>query len=179
MASAAPTGDPHEGIQECVSLIASLHGQTDAVLVASRVNTIGHGRVIDFLENIFGSGEPSLGPNNDESDWLIRGLQNALGIELGRCIFGHNLGILTTGQNNTLAPSTGPRATEERNPLLVAPDAGTQRHLRVQLNAHAEVELQGWGRDLQGSCDIALGESMKQVVRRDRIFHDAEIGGAF
>lgn len=85
---------------------------------------------------------------------------------------------IMTYQNDTLAPTTSPLATKERDPLPTTPDALANSDLGVHLDAHAEVKLQGRGGDLQGSCDITLGESVQQVVGRDRVLHHTEIGGA-
>lgn len=54
-----------------------------------------------------------------------------------------------TYQNNTLAPTTSPLATKERNPFPTTPDALTNSDLGVHLDAHAEVQLQRRGGDLQ------------------------------
>lgn len=45
-------------------------------------------------------------------------------------------------QNDTLSPSSSPLAAEERDPVAMTPDAGSDGDLRVHLNAHAEVQLQ-------------------------------------
>jgi hypothetical protein len=97
MTSAATASDPHQSVQECVSLITSLHGQVYAVFVASRVDSIGHVSVDNLLQNVFGAGQPSFCADNDKRRWLINGLEDVIGAEVGGRIFGHDLCILTTG----------------------------------------------------------------------------------
>lgn len=57
--------------------------------------------------------------------------------------------VTVTYQNNTLAPTTSPLATKERDPFPTTPDALTNGNLGVHLDAHAEVQLQRRCRDLQ------------------------------
>jgi hypothetical protein len=54
----------------------------------------------------------------------------------------------------------------------------TDRDNRVKLHAHAEVKLESRGGDLEGASNIAFGEGVEEVVRRDRVLHDVEVGRA-
>lgn len=86
---------------------------------------------------------------------------------------------VTTYQNNTFTPPTSPLTTDKCYPITLTPNTFTNRHLRVHLNAHAEVQFQGRRGDLQGTRHVAFGESMKKVVCGDGVFHNTEVGGAF
>lgn len=97
MTSATTAADPHQGVQECVSLIASLHGQIDSVLVTARVHTICHVGIDDLLENILGACQPSFCAHNDKCRWLIDSLKDITRTKIGRGILGDDLCILTTG----------------------------------------------------------------------------------
>lgn len=166
LTAAAPAANPHQGIQECVSLVASLHGQIDAVLVAGRVDSISRSRVVDFVQDILGPSEPSLGLDHDVCRRLVCGLQHVVGAQVGGRVLGHDLGILSarlsgvrsrrkqlsgelTDHDGTLAPATSPLATHIRNPFPVAPNALTHRCLGAHLDAHSEVEFEGRGGNLQ------------------------------
>ena len=81
-------------------------------------------------------------------------------------------------QDNALPPSTSPLATNKRNPIPLSPKGLSYRNARVHLDAHAEIQLEGWRRKLQRSSNLALREGMKQVVGGNRIFHDGEVGRA-
>lgn len=83
MASAATAANPHQGVQERVSLIASFHGQVDAILVATGVNAIGHAGVIDLLQYILCASKPALGLDNNESRRLIGSLEQVVGAQVG------------------------------------------------------------------------------------------------
>jgi hypothetical protein len=170
MTSAATATDPHQSVQECVPFITSFHRKVDAVLIAAGVNTVRHVRINDLLENILGTGQPSFRADDDECWWLIDGLENITGAQVGSRVLGNDLGILATGlysmvrhmkfemtaynnvqtyQDNSLAPSAGPLTTDKRDPLSLTPDAGADRDLGVHLDAHAEVQLQRRRGDLQ------------------------------
>lgn len=95
MTSAATAADPHQGVQECVSLVTGLHRQVDAILVAARVDSVGHVSVNDLLENILGTCQPAFCAHNDKRWRLIDSLKNIIGTQIGRRVFGHNLCILT------------------------------------------------------------------------------------
>jgi hypothetical protein len=56
---------------------------------------------------------------------------------------------MITYQNNALAPASSPLTTQERDPFPTTPDALTNSDLGVHLDAHAEVQLERWGWDLQ------------------------------
>ena len=88
-----------------------------------------------------------------------------------RCITGQ------TYQNDTLTPSSSPLTTNERDPFAVTPDALADRNLGIQLNAHTEVQLQRRGGDLKRSRDIALRESVKKIVGRNRVLHNTQVCG--
>jgi len=83
MSSAATAADPHQRVQECVTFVAGLHRQVDAVLVAAGVDTICHVGIDDLLENVFGAGQPAFCANNDECWWLVNGLKNIIGAQVG------------------------------------------------------------------------------------------------
>lgn len=97
MTSATTAADPHQGVQECVSLIAGLHGQIDPVLVTARVNTVCHVGIDDLLEYILGACQPSFCAHNDKCRWLIDSLKNITRTKIGSGIFGDDLCILTAG----------------------------------------------------------------------------------
>lgn len=61
----------------------------------------------------------------------------------------------------------------------MSPNGLANRNLGVHFDAHTEVQIERGRWNLQRASDIALGESVKEVVRRDRVFHHTEIGGAF
>ena len=97
MTSAATAANPHQGVQECVSLVAGLHGQIDPVLVAARVDTICHVGINDLLKNILGTCQPSFCAHNDKCGWLIDSLKYITRTKVGSAVFGDDLCILTTG----------------------------------------------------------------------------------
>lgn len=97
MTSAATAADPHQGVQEGVSLIAGLHGQIDPVLIAAGVDTICHVGIDDLFENILGACQPSFCTHNDKCGWLIDSLENITRTKVGSGILGDDLCILTTG----------------------------------------------------------------------------------
>lgn len=97
MTSAATAADPHQGVQECVSLIAGLHGKIDSVLVAPGVDTICHVGIDNLFENILGTCQPSLCAHNDKCGWLIDSLKNITRTKVGSGVLGNDLCILTTG----------------------------------------------------------------------------------
>jgi hypothetical protein len=80
-----------------------------------------------------------------------------------------------TYQDNTLTPSTSPLTAEEGNPIASTPQATANANFGIQLDAHAEIELDTRDGNLQGTRDIALRESVKQVVGRDGIFHNIQV----
>lgn len=170
MASAAATADPHEGIQKRVPFITRLHAQVDAVLVAAGVDAVSHVGIVDFFQDILGACEPSFRFDNDERWRFVGSLKQVVGANVGGRVLGNDLSILTarlfhvleiilsqmqtqgvtvTHQDNSLAPSTSPLTTKIRNPLPVTPNTSTDANLRVQLDAHAEVQFQSRGGDLQ------------------------------
>lgn len=206
MTSAAATADPHEGIQERVPFIARLHAQVDAVLVAAGVDAVSHVGIVDLFQYIFGACEPSFRFDDDECWRFVSSLEQVVGANVGSRVLGNDLSILTAGlfhvleiilsqmqtqpqtqtqgvtvthQDNSLAPSTSPLTTKIRNPLPVTPNTGTDANLRVQLDAHTEVQFQSRRGDLQRSRDIAFGECMQQVVSGDGVLHDTKVGRAF
>ena len=93
----ATAADPHQSVQECVSLIARLHGQIDPVLIAAGIDPIRHVGIDDLLENILGACQPSFCAHNDKCGWLIDSLKDITRTKVGSGILGHNLCILTTG----------------------------------------------------------------------------------
>ena len=94
---------------------------------------------------------------------------------------GHsNLKYRRAYQHNPLPPSTRPLTTNKRDPIaLTAPDTRTDGDLGIQLDAHAEIQLQRWRGDLQGPGDIVFGERVEEVVGGDGIFHQTEVRGTF
>ena len=52
-----------------------------------------------------------------------------------------------TYDNGTLAPASIPVPTDEAQPVALAPNSRSHRHLRVQLHAHLEVAFKHWRRD--------------------------------
>lgn len=97
MTSAATAADPHQSVQECVSLIAGLHGQIDPVLIAAGVDTICHVGINDLFENILGACQPPFCAHNYKCGWLIDSLKNITRTKVGSAVLGNNLCILTTG----------------------------------------------------------------------------------
>lgn len=97
MASAATAANPHKSVQEGVSLIASFHGQVDAIFVAAGVDAISHTGIIDFLQYILRAGEPALSLDHDESGRLIGSLKQVVGAQFRSRVFSNDLGILTAG----------------------------------------------------------------------------------
>lgn len=74
MSSAATAADPHQRVQESVSLVAGFHGQIHPVLVATRVDAICHVRIDDLLKNVLGARQPAFCADNDECRWLVYSL---------------------------------------------------------------------------------------------------------
>lgn len=97
MTSAATAADPHQGVQECVSLIAGLHGQIDSVLIAAGVDTIRHVGINDLFENILGACQPSFCAHNNKCGWFIDSLKYITRTKVGSRILSDDLCILTTG----------------------------------------------------------------------------------
>lgn len=97
LSAAAPTAHPHKSIQKCVTLVTSLHRQVDAILVAARIDAIGHGRVIDFLKNVLGASQPSICTDDHICRWLVGSLQHVACAQVSGVVLGHDLGVLTTG----------------------------------------------------------------------------------
>lgn len=55
MTSAAATADPHQCVQESITVITCFHGKMDAILVGVRVNRSCHIRVNNLIKYIFGA----------------------------------------------------------------------------------------------------------------------------
>lgn len=83
LSTSATTTNPHQCIEEGVSLIASLHGKIDAIFVAARVYTISRIRVVDLVKNILGSGKPAFSTDNDKSGWFLGRLEQIAGTQVG------------------------------------------------------------------------------------------------
>lgn len=60
----------------------------------------------------------------------------------------------------------------------MAPDAGPDTDVGIELDADSEVELEHGRWDLQGAGDVAVREGVLQVVCGDGVLHDVEIRGA-
>lgn len=100
MATAAATANPHQGIQENITLIARFHGKIDAILVGIWTHRVCSGRFVDLVQNVFSSGQPSIGLD-DEICWRIVGsLKNKARKELGGAFLCHNLIILPARLNS-------------------------------------------------------------------------------
>lgn len=97
MASAAATADPHQGIQEGVSLVAGFHAQVEAVLIAAGVNSVGHCRVVDLFQDILSPGEPAFRLDDDKSRRIIGSLKKVVRANVGGRVLSDYLGILTAG----------------------------------------------------------------------------------
>lgn len=59
MSSAAPAANPHQGVEESVTLVAGLHSKVDSVLVAAGVDAVGHVGINDLLQDVFGACQPA------------------------------------------------------------------------------------------------------------------------
>lgn len=141
LAPAATAADPHQGVQERVSLVSSLHRKIDPVFVGVWVDGICHGGIVDLVQDILGASQPSVGFHNDPGGRFVRRLKHVARTQAGIGLLGHNLRILSTGlrrrelayrrtkrcnvahQNNALAPSAGPLTADKRHPVAMAPDA--------------------------------------------------------
>lgn len=55
MTSAASTADPHQCVDESVTVVSSFHGDMDAILVCVRVNSVLHSRVFNLIKYILGT----------------------------------------------------------------------------------------------------------------------------
>jgi hypothetical protein len=80
--------------------------------------------------------------------------------------------------HDAFAPAACPLSPEESDPVSMSEVCLTDRDNRVKLHAHAEVKLESRGGDLEGASNIAFGEGVEEVVRRDRVLHDVEVGRA-
>lgn len=97
MAPAATTANPHQGVQKCVALVASLHGEIDTVLVRVGVDRVRDARIVDLVQNVLGACEPPIGLHDDISRGIICGLKHVACAKAGRGFLGHNLRILSSG----------------------------------------------------------------------------------
>lgn len=128
---------------------------------------------------------------------FIRCLEEVVRFEASSEVFDDKLGVLPTGlehcqsskpesyillgayYDNSFTPSTSPLTTDKADPIPLSPDTWTDRDSRIQLHADAEVKFECRGRKLQGTGDVAFRECMKEVVGRDGVFHDIEVGLTF
>lgn len=86
---------------------------------------------------------------------------------------------MTTYQNNSLAPSAGPLATNERDPISLPPVSLANVDFRIDLQTQPEIQFQGRHGNLQGTGNVTLGEGMEKIVGRDRVLHHIQVGRAF
>lgn len=80
-----------------------------------------------------------------------------------------------TDQDYALAPSASPLPADKGDPVPLAPDAVSQGDGGIQLDAHAEVQLERGRGQLQGASNVSLGKGVLQVVCRDGVLHDIEV----
>lgn len=196
MAPAATTGNPHESVQESITLISSFHGKIKAILVGVGIDCVRNIRVVDLIQNVFDACQPSFSLDNDEGWWIICGLEHIVRPHVGNRLLGHDLRVLSSGlqralaplckkrrrsahQNNAFAPSARPLTTNKCYPISLTPDTRTDNNFRVHLDAHTEVQFQSRSGNLQRPSDITFRECMQEVIGRDRVFHDTKVGGAF
>lgn len=52
MTSAATAADPHQGVQESVTVVSRLHREVHTILVVVRVNSVRHIWVINLIKYI-------------------------------------------------------------------------------------------------------------------------------
>lgn len=75
LAPAAPAADPHERVQERVTLVPGLHRDTDTVLVSVGVDRVGRSLIVDLVQHVLGPRQPSLGLRDDERGRVVSGLE--------------------------------------------------------------------------------------------------------
>ncbi len=194
----APTtaaANPLAGVEEGVALIAGLELDVDAELVLVGRGGVGDGWIGELFEDFLRAGAPADGLDGNVGGRFVLGLKEIVGIYAGCEVFEDELGVLAarlkcvsdwrseglvrTYDDDSLAPSTCPLSTDEADPVAVAEHAWSDSYSWVELDAHAEVELEsGWG-ELEGSGNIVLVEAMEEVVGWDGFFHDILVGGTF
>ena len=97
MAPAATTANPHQGVQECVALVTSFHGEIDTILVRVGVDCVRDARIVDLVQNVLGTREPPIGLHDYESRWVICGLKHVACAKTGGRFLRHDLRILSSG----------------------------------------------------------------------------------
>lgn len=84
----------------------------------------------------------------------------------------------TTHQKHALSPTAGPLPTNARYPALAARRTGAHTELRLDPNAHPEVEIKSGGGQCQGARNVVLVELMAEVVGGDFIFEHGLVARA-
>ena len=115
--------------------------------VAFWINFIGLHRIIELFQDITRPNPPTLGTNSDKSGWMIVGLEQVVGLHMGREVLCHKLLVLSarlqelayhqarsltcTHDNDSFAPATVPVPRYEPDPVSLAPDTGSDGYLEI------------------------------------------------
>jgi hypothetical protein len=157
--SPAATADPHARVQEGISLVSRLKFDIQAKFVRVGINSVSLHGIFQLLQDCLLAGSPATLIHSNERGWIVVGLQKISSRDLGGKIFDCELRILAsrlgsvsiarahkrdTYDNASLPPSSSPLASDEADPVAMAERALTYRDCWIQLDAHAEVQLQCW-----------------------------------
>lgn len=84
--------------------------------------------------------------------------------------------LVKTYDDNAFPPSACPLAADEADPISITEKTRSHWYSRVELYTHAEVEFQRRSRELQRPSDLAFIEPVQEVVCRNRVFDDVQVG---
>lgn len=98
-----PTPNPHARVQMQISRIPRLHTDVGAETIGLRIDLVGLGGVLEFLEDVAGTDAPAVVLDDDVGGRVVVGLEAVFGFDVGGEIRGGEVGVLTAGldrQNN-------------------------------------------------------------------------------
>lgn len=82
-----------------------------------------------------------------------------------------------TYNDDALAPSSSPLSSYDADPVTMSVQRRAHGYLGVELDADAEIELEGRGRDLKGTSNVSFIEAVEEIVGGYGFLHDVLICG--